>query len=80
MKKSRLMLEILQTVPRGNLTAAIAAILAHRKRRAASLPDNAGVEVSVDVEAFMKTCSVRQLEMLQKIARGFEFDGIESAH
>jgi hypothetical protein len=62
------------------LTAAISAILAHRKRRAAGLPDNAPVDVSVNVEAFMQTCSVRQLEMLRKIARGFEFDGIESAH
>jgi hypothetical protein len=71
MKKSELLQKVL-TIPEPRLIAAIGAVLAHRKRQADGLPDDAEVDVRVDVAAFLQTCSARQLRMLQEIASGLE--------
>ena len=71
MKKSELLQKVL-TIPEPRLIAAIGAVLAHRKRQADGLPDDAEVDVRVDVAAFLQTCSARQFRMLQEIASGLE--------
>jgi hypothetical protein len=77
-RRSDLIDEILRTVPRQRLMAAIAFIEGHRQsvRTGVPMPDEAsgaaGWKVPVDVEAFMATSSVRQLRLLRKIALGLD--------
>src|SRR5262245_26353984 len=84
-KKSALAREILDTVPRDRLVAAVGFILAHRQARAAGLPDlpdeNSGEAPILvdrmamnDVETFLSTASARQLRLLRKIALGLEVE------
>jgi hypothetical protein len=74
MKKSELAQDLLRTVPRPRLVAAIGSVLARRQRRAAQLPDDAMVSIDVNVEAFLATCSARQLRMLREIALSLEIE------
>jgi hypothetical protein len=72
-EKSDLAQEILRTVPRLRLIVAVGFILEARDRRATGETDGLVIEGDkVDVEAFMATCTVRQLKMLRKIALGLE--------
>jgi hypothetical protein len=74
MKKSEIAQELLRTVPRPRLIAAIGSVLARRQRRAAQLPDDTLMEVDVNVEAFVATCSVRQLRLLREIALSLDIE------
>jgi hypothetical protein len=70
MKKRDLAQEILRTVPRPRLSAAIGFVLEARHRRVAG--ETGDFQVKVDVEAFVATCTVRQLKLLRKLALGLE--------
>jgi hypothetical protein len=70
MKKSDLAQEILCTVPRPRLAAAVGFILEARHRRVAG--ETSVFQAKVDVEAFVATCTVRQPKLLRKLALGLE--------
>ena len=72
--------KIIRTVPMPRLIMAIGAILARRKREAERLPEDARVELEVDVTAFLSTCSKRQLRMLREIALGLEIKSEGRVH
>jgi len=79
-KRIDLAQEILSTVPRERLIAAIAFILAERHRRATGASDDAPVSLDMsvlnDVEGFMATATVRQLKLLRKIALGLDLEKV----
>jgi len=66
MRKTDLRRELLRTVPRPQLVAAIALVLEQRHRRATG--DAGAVEFDVNAEAFVASATVRQLRLLREIA------------
>jgi hypothetical protein len=71
MKKSELLRQVL-ALPEERLIGAIAEIIAHRKRQAEGLPEDASFDLKIDLVEFLSTCSARQLRLLHEIALGLE--------
>jgi hypothetical protein len=71
--------DLLRSVSEQQLTVAIAMILAHRRRQAEGLSEDAMVVVSgsdVRPAEFLATATVRQLRLLKAIAMELEVDPV----
>jgi hypothetical protein len=70
MKRSRTaaLEDLLRSVSEPQLIFAIACVLAHRRRQAEGLAEDAPMEVDVNPVEFLETCPTWQIELIKVIA------------